>query len=126
MRTFLRRAILALIVTAAVGGGWYWWKQQQTPALPEGIVAGNGRIESIQVDVAPKYPGRVKEIFVKEGDLVEPDQVLVQMDVAELETNLARAVAKFNEAKQTVASVEAEVTKHEGELKLTNQQLERA
>ena len=126
MKPTVRRAIFLLIVAAVAAFGWHWWRQQQTGALPAGIVSGNGRIESIQVDVAPKYPGRVKEILVKEGDLVEPDQVLVQMDTAELETDLARAVAKFNEAKASMASVEADVKRREGELNLANQQMERA
>jgi HlyD family secretion protein len=123
MKRFL---IVILLVALVAVVGWEWRRRHPASQLPPGIVSGNGRIESIQVDVAAKYAGRVKAILVKEGDLVEADQVLVEMDTDELQTELARAVAKFNEAKETMNSVEAEVTKREGELTLTDQQLERA
>ena len=67
-------------------------------ALPEGIVSGNGRIESIQVDVAAKYGGRIKEILASEGDLVAEGQVLARMDTVELEADLAKGKAKVAEA----------------------------
>ena len=57
--------LLLAIVGVAAAAAWQWWKIAQTNALPEGIVSGNGRIESIQVDVAAKYGGRIKEILAR-------------------------------------------------------------
>ena len=80
----MKKVIWALVLIGLVGAGsaaaWRWWKIAQTNALPDGIVSGNGRIESIQVDVAAKYGGRIKEILAREGDLVEEGQVLARMD----------------------------------------------
>ena len=84
MTVSLRVGLLAAIILGGVLG-WQWWRSLQVPALPEGIVYGNGRIEAVQVDVAAKYPGRVKEVLVREGDLVEPGQVLARMDSQELD-----------------------------------------
>ena len=86
----VRYLIWGLILAAAAGFGWKWWQGQQKATLPTGIVAGNGRVESIQVDVAAKYGGRVEEIFAKEGDLVTAGQVLVTIDTDELEAELSR------------------------------------
>ena len=78
--------------------GYKFWKSQQF-ALPKGIASGNGRIEAKLVDVTAKESLRVKEILVKEGDLVEPSQVLVRMDTVTLESQLAEAKAKVELAK---------------------------
>ena len=70
--------------------GYQYWQQRQS-ALPKGIASGNGRIEAKLVDVAAKEPLRVKEILVDEGALVKPGEVLVRMDTATLEAQLAEA-----------------------------------
>ena len=83
-RVIYEKGVLGLVLIGLVGAGsaaaWRWWKLAQTSALPTGIVSGNGRIESVQVDVAAKYGGRIREILAREGDLVEEGQVLVKMD----------------------------------------------
>ncbi|MFN9714134.1 MAG: biotin/lipoyl-binding protein, partial [Planctomycetota bacterium] len=74
-----KKMIAIAILLIAVAGGFYGyqsWKAAQS-ALPEGIASGNGRVEAKQVDIAAKESLRVKEILVKEGDLVEKGQVLV-------------------------------------------------
>ena len=43
--------------------------------MPEGIVKTNGRLEATQVDVSPKYPGRLATLTVDEGDEVTAGQV---------------------------------------------------
>jgi HlyD family secretion protein len=126
MKTILRLLVWVLLAGVAFGFGYKWWKDQQTAALPEGIVSGNGRIESIQVDVAAKYGGRVKKLFAKEGDLVEPDQVVVIIDTDESEAELAKAKAKVAEAEEDKAEVSAEIVKKESELQFAEQQLKRA
>ena len=85
------RLLLLVVAAAAAFVAWQEWTRRQAAALPVGIVSGNGRIESIQVDVAAKYAGRVKSLAVKEGDLVAPGQVIVAMDTTELEAELAKA-----------------------------------
>src|SRR5947209_9351215 len=87
-----RRWTILALVAAAVAAffGYRYWKAKQT-ALPDGIAAGNGRIESKQVDVASRLALKVKQVFVAEGDMVKSGQVLVQMDTVTLESQLAEA-----------------------------------
>src|SRR5262249_34185535 len=68
---FLWRLLLVGIVGGASVAAWQPWKRAHQNPLPEGIISGNGRIESVQVDVAAKYGGRIKEILAREGDLVD-------------------------------------------------------
>lgn len=68
--------------------------------LPEGLLQVNGRIEGDTTTVAAKYPGKVREIMAKEGDLVEVGQVLTQMEDEEIQ-------AKLRQADAGIASLEA-------------------
>jgi HlyD family secretion protein len=94
----MNKIILLVAVVVVVFIGYKVWKSQQF-ALPKGIASGNGRIEATQVNISPKESLRVKEILVKEGDLVQPGQVLVRMDTSTLESQLNEAKAKVEFAK---------------------------
>jgi HlyD family secretion protein len=120
------RLLLLVVAAAAAFIGWQEWTRRQAATLPAGIVSGNGRIESIQVDVAAKYAGRVKTIAVREGDLVEPGQVVVAMDTAELEAELAKAKAKIAEAEESAAEVTADIVSKESQQLYARQQFVRA
>jgi HlyD family secretion protein len=125
MKKLIWALVLLGIVGVASAATWKWWKTQQQSALPEGIVAGNGRIESVQVDVAAKYGGRIKEILAREGDLVDEGQVLVKIDTSELEAELEKDKAKVAEAEETAAAVKTEIVKDESQLKLAEVEFKR-
>lgn len=119
---------IAVFAAIATGGyfGWQWWLAQKTKSLPEGIVFGNGRIEAVQVDIAAKYAGRVREVLAHEGDLVKKDQLLVRMDTLELEAALAQAEAHLAEAEQAIAQSQAILLERESELRLAESVLARS
>jgi len=125
----MKKMIWALVLVGLVGAGsaaaWRWWKLSQASALPAGIVSGNGRIESIQVDVAAKYGGRIKEVLAREGDLVEEGQILARMDTAELQAELEKDKAKLAETEQAAAEVKTEITKDESQLELAEVEFKR-
>lgn len=121
------RIVLALLVLAvgAAGGGYYWW-QQQASRLPDNIATANGRIEAEEVHVATKYAGRVAEVLVEEGDMVEKGQVLAIMDTAELLASLERANADVAQAKEASAEARALIVQRTSELTFAKQELDRA
>jgi HlyD family secretion protein len=125
----MKKLIWALVLIGLVGVGsaaaWRRWKLSQASALPTGIVSGNGRIESVQVDVAAKYGGRIKETLAREGDLVEEGQVLVKMDTSELEAELEKDKSKLAESQQAAAEVKTEITKDESQLNLADAEFKR-
>jgi HlyD family secretion protein len=94
----MRLVILVVAVAAVAFGAYKYWESQRF-ALPAGIASGNGRLQAKLVDVSPKESLRVQEIFVKEGDLVQPGQVVVQMDTSTLKSELNEAKAKVELAK---------------------------
>jgi HlyD family secretion protein len=85
-------AVAALVVGVAA------WLIFSGPALPEGLAAGNGRLEANEVYVATKYPGRIKEVLFNEGDTVDAGQVVAKMDTAALEAQLREALAQISAA----------------------------
>ncbi|HMR30784.1 MAG TPA: HlyD family efflux transporter periplasmic adaptor subunit [Geminicoccaceae bacterium] len=121
----MRYIIVALLLAGAAAGGWAWWQQRQD-RLPPDIAAGNGRIEATEVQIATRYAGRVAEVLVREGDLVEAGQVLARMDTRELRASLARAEAEIAQAERNVAQARAAIAQRRSELRLAEQELGRA
>jgi len=106
---------LVAFVAIALVGGHYAWKAYSGSNLPVGIVGGNGRIEAVEIDIAAKIPGRIKEILADEGDFVSAGQVLARMDTEQLEAQrrqaqalLQRAIIGVETAKSLVVQRQAE------------------
>ncbi|MCW2284407.1 HlyD family secretion protein [Rhodoblastus acidophilus] len=95
-------------------------------SLPAGFASANGRLESEQVEIATKLPGRIAEVLVKEGEAVDQGQVLARMDVADIRAQLSAAEAQERRAQQAQVLAEAVIAQRESELKLADQELSRA
>ncbi|WP_165225136.1 HlyD family secretion protein [Aquisphaera insulae] len=121
----LRRVLLGAVLAAAVIAAWRAWVAHQTPPLPKGIAAGNGRIESIQVDITAKYPGRLVQLLVNEGDLVRPDQILARIDTREIEAQLAGARAQVSRAEESLAKAKADLIEGESNLRFSEAEYQR-
>lgn len=113
---------LALLLIAA--GGFGYWKSLQD-RLPEGISMGNGRLESTEVQIASKIPGRVAEVRVDEGDRVARGQLLARLDTRTLEASRNQAEAEVLRARETLAANEANVQLRQSEKRLASQELKR-
>lgn len=112
-----KRWLVAALVVILAGGGYYAWQKFKTLGLPDGFASGNGRIEATEINIAAKMAGRIQDIFVNEGDLVEPGQVIARMDTTQLEAQrrqaeaqLQRAIIGVDTAKALVAQRDAEKT----------------
>ncbi len=73
----------------------------------------SGTIETDEARVASRYGGRVAKTFVREGDALLPDQIIVELDAAELHAQRDRIVALLAEAeagprKEEIAAAKAE------------------
>ncbi|MBV8884268.1 MAG: HlyD family efflux transporter periplasmic adaptor subunit [Chroococcidiopsidaceae cyanobacterium CP_BM_RX_35] len=66
---------------------------------PNGLFL-SGRIEGHETDVSAKTGGKVKSVAVREGDDVQPGQLLVRMDDADLQAQLRGAVANVRQAQE--------------------------
>ena len=71
-----KRLILISTIAVVAVGGIAAYLLLREPALPPGFAGGNGRIEAKEIDISTKYPGRIKQVLVDEGDTVESGQVM--------------------------------------------------
>lgn len=121
-----RKLILGVVIVAAVGGGVIAWLILSKPALPAGFAGGNGRLEAKQIDIATKYPGRIKAVLADEGDTVDAGQVVATMDTEPLEAQLREAEARIVEAQDNRRTALAEVTVKRSELAYADKQYKRS
>ena len=119
MQKALRSLVVVLCVLAVAGFfAWRWWTASVAAAQMVGISSANGRIEAVQVNVSAKEPGRIIEVLVNEGDLVEPGQVMARMDIETLKADLAKAKADLAEAESNAIVAQSTIAKRESEFKL--------
>ncbi|KAK0329892.1 hypothetical protein LTR94_034926, partial [Friedmanniomyces endolithicus] len=87
---------------------------------PEGFITGNGRIEAVEIDISAKSPGRVAEILVDEGELVQAGQVLARMDTSVLEAQKAEAEAGLQRALSSIGAAESQVVQAQSQRAATD------
>ena len=121
----LRALLLLAVVLAGAGGVYYWW-QRLHPALPAGIVFGNGRLEADEINIDTKYAARIGEMMADEGDLVKAGQVLARMDTRDLQASLKRAQASVQQAQHAVEEANANVDQQNAQVLLAQQEMDRA
>ncbi|MDR3468838.1 MAG: HlyD family efflux transporter periplasmic adaptor subunit [Xanthobacteraceae bacterium] len=112
--------VLALAVAAYVG-----WREFNRSPYPDWIVSSNGRLEAEQVDITSKYPGRIAQVLVEEGQMVDAGAVVVRLDAAETEAQLRAAEAQVRRATQAIDEAEHAVTLRASVLTLAKQELAR-
>ncbi|NYH16293.1 HlyD family secretion protein [Paraburkholderia bryophila] len=84
---------VATSVVVILIGACAWWVSMQIKTWPDDIAHANGRLEMARIDVAVKYGGRVVELPVHEGDLLQAGAVVARESDAELQAQLAAATA---------------------------------
>lgn len=67
------------------------------------IIAGNGRIEATEIDIAPRMSAQIKEISVREGDYVKAGQILAYMDIDVLNAQLREVQGKLLQTQNAVS-----------------------
>lgn len=111
-RRWLPRIGVVLLVAGAGSIGWQWLRP---PALPPGFASGNGRIEAVDIDIAAKLPGRIKNILVREGDIVREGQVLANIDTRVLEAQLRETQAALEQARIAIETARSQVVQRKAE-----------
>jgi multidrug resistance efflux pump len=78
----IRKIILGigLVASLASASGWWWLLGERGTELRL-----HGTVEVQEVRLASKIGGRVAEVLIREGDLVQAGQVLVRLEAPELE-----------------------------------------
>jgi HlyD family secretion protein len=93
----LVRIVGAIALLAGVGYGVY--RLFFYHPEPNGLFF-SGRIEGHETDVSAKIGGKIASVAVREGDDVQPGQLLVHLDDADLRAQLQGAVANVRQAQE--------------------------
>lgn len=126
MKAPAKIAIIALSLFAVAGGAFAWHEHQVAQSVPDGIIYGNGRLEFTRVDVAVKYPGRITQLLVQEGDNVTSGQILAQEDKAAVQAQYDQASAQQNRAASAAGRASAELVARQAALQLARDELRHA
>lgn len=121
------RRILPVILLVVFGASAFWYFNRQQPPADNSALVASGTIEGAQVVIAPELGGRVLEVLVSEGDLVQAGQPLVRFDDALLRAQLSQAraslqmaVANYDLAARGPSEEERKVAIASAELELLN------
>lgn len=109
-------AFLSLVVAA---GFLIWWFLIRQPPIPPGIIVLSGRIEGDDSTIAAKTSGRVREIRVREGDVVKAGDVIAVLDEEQ-------AVQREQQARLAVQGAETRVVHSQGQIGVLREQLKQA
>lgn len=110
-RWMMRGGVAVVILVAAL----LLWRVFQPKSMGDGVTGSNGRIEAVEIDVAAKAPGRIRDILVNEGEYVQAGQVLANMDTAVLEAQRREAAAQLQRAIIGVETAQIQITQREAE-----------
>lgn len=113
------------VVVAIIGVGVATWIKFNSEQLPAGLAMSNGRLEAERIDIATRFPARVLEVLVEEGDMVEAGEVLARLDSSELEDQLREARALVQQSESQLAQAVAVLAQRKSELLLAEKEFER-
>ena len=99
--------VIGIIVVLGVIAYFVWQNMHKQDT--DGIVSGNGRIEATEINISSKLSGQLEEVTVKEGQFVEPGQVLARIKISTLEAQVLEAEAQKQQAQDAIATAEAQV-----------------
>jgi HlyD family secretion protein len=118
-----------LVLAAAAGAAWYWQGQQQTAAAPRYVtetarqgdlrltVTADGKLQATRtVAIGSELSGTVRAVHVDVNDRVKKGQVLVELDTAKLQAQVARARAALAASRARLAQASATVKESQANL----------
>jgi HlyD family secretion protein len=108
--TSRRRTLLIVgAIVLVVAGVLIWRVFFATPGVPKGVVALSGRIEGDDSAIAPKTGGRVLEVRVREGDIVQAGDILAILDDDQVRAREMAAQAVLNGAEAQAHSAHDQI-----------------
>src|SRR5216683_1393332 len=96
--SFMNRKLILILLAAAVAlaatGLFAGWFRLDT------ALQGSGTVEARNIRVGSKVGGRIDKVLVREGDSVQPGQILITFDDKELQASLEQSRANAEKAKR--------------------------
>lgn len=108
----LKIVLPLVLLIAAVGVGLRYWLTRPD----DSVIELSGRIEGYETDLGAKVGGRIADVTVREGDTVQPGQVIARLDDAELQAQLEAAQANVVAAQQQVNQAQLQISVIESQI----------
>ncbi len=122
----MKKLLVIILVVVVLAGIAYWKIFRADSGTPEGVAVVNGRLELDRIDVASLYAGRVEDIYVQEGDLVEKDQPLARLSSTQVTAQLNAAKAQKARALEAVVRSQAEIDSYQQQANVAKLDLDNA
>jgi len=114
-----RVAVIIVLAVALTAAFLVWWFFIRQPPIPRSIIALSGRIEGDDSTVAAKTSGRIREIRVREGDVVKAGDVIAVLDEEQ-------AAAREDQARSAAQQAETRVTHARDQIAVLEEQYKQA
>ena len=114
-----RLAVISVLAVALTAAFLVWWFFIRQPPIPHNIIALSGRIEGDDSTVAAKTSGRIREIRVREGDVVKAGAVIALLDEEQ-------AAAREDQARSAAQEADTRVTHSQDQIAVLQEQLKQA
>jgi HlyD family secretion protein len=88
--------VISIIVVLVLAGAYYAYRLTQTESS---VLTASGTVEATEILIAPEISGKVSEVLVNEGDIVQAGDVLFRLDDALLQSQYKVAVTMLDAAK---------------------------
>lgn len=119
-------SIIFIGIILSVVVSYFYFNSIKQPPISDTFAYGNGRIEASEVSITAKIPGRLVEVYVNEGDIVQKGDILAKLDTQELDAKLKVAIARIEQAKQNKNYLKALLEQRQTELDLAKENYLRA
>ena len=112
---------LAIVVMAIISAGIVWYRNYS-----KFITTDDAHVESDNVSVSPKIMGRIRKVYVQEGDSVKSGMLLAELDSTDLFAQKQQAYAAKAQTEAAKDQAQAKYTYDEENIKVLEVSLSRA
>lgn len=110
-----RRTKLLAMTLLVAGAALVFYLLKYHAGTDENLLKSNGRIEAVEIAVAAKTAGRIKELLVDEGDFVEAGQLVATVASESLEAQLLQAQAQLRQAQSSTVTAQSQLLQRNSE-----------
>jgi HlyD family secretion protein len=111
-------SVILLVVAVLAVSAWYVVITQQQKA-GDGTLTASGTVEAVNVIISPELGGKVAEVFVDEGDMVQAGGQLFRLDDSLLQAQREVAAAGLDSAHASLRTAQAAVDAAQAQYELT-------
>jgi multidrug resistance efflux pump len=101
-----KRFLVPLLVILVLGAIGVWYLTQERGASAGGPIEASGTVEAVEVFISAEQGGRVAEVLVAKGELVETNDALLYLEDEMLQSQRKRAVSAIETARASLISAQ--------------------